>query len=79
MTYLLLQLDDLSTLDVCMVLDQESAYAKFFCSSSHQSSCSHSVDYEERLTERITMRLREELMRQFGSYGIRSAVDPPQN
>jgi len=29
MTYLLLQLDDLSTLDVCVVLDQESAYANF--------------------------------------------------
>ena len=29
MTYLLLQLDYLSTLDVCVVLDQESAYANF--------------------------------------------------
>jgi len=29
LTYLLLQLDGLSTLDVCMVLDQESAYANF--------------------------------------------------
>ena len=29
MTYMLLQLDDLSTLDVCVVLDQESAYVNF--------------------------------------------------
>ena len=33
MTYLLLQLDNLSTLDVCVVLDQESAYANFFVPS----------------------------------------------
>jgi len=59
MTYLLLQLDSLSTLDVCMVLYQKSSF-------------SHSVDYKERLTERVTMKVREELMRQFENYGIRS-------
>jgi len=33
MTHLLLQLDDLSTLDVCVVLDQESTYANFLVPS----------------------------------------------
>jgi len=50
---------------------------QFFSSSSRQSSCSHGVSYEERMTERITMRVREELMRQFEHYDIRSSVDPP--
>ena len=50
---------------------------QFFCSSSHQSSCSHSTDNEEILTERITVSVREELMRQFENYGIRSPMDLP--
>jgi len=50
---------------------------QFFGSSSRQSSCSHGADYEERMMERITRRVREELMRQFEHYGIRSPVDPP--
>ena len=33
MTYLLVQLDDLSTMDVCVVLDQESAYTNFLVPS----------------------------------------------
>ena len=50
---------------------------QLFGSSSRQSLCSCSANYEERLTERITMRVREELMHQFECYGIRSQVDSP--
>jgi len=50
---------------------------QFFGSSSRQSSCSHNADYEEKLMERITMKVREELMRQFVNYDIRSPMDPP--
>jgi len=50
---------------------------QFFGSSSHQSSCSHGADYEDKMMEKITIRVREELMRQFEYYGICSPVDPP--
>ena len=50
---------------------------QFFGSSSRQSSCSHGADYEQRLKEMITAQVREELMRQFEHYGIRSPVDHP--
>ena len=50
---------------------------QFFGSSSRQSICSHSVDYEERLTKRITMKVSEELIRQFENYDIHSPLDPP--
>ena len=50
---------------------------QFFYSSSRQSSCSHGANYEERLTERITIRVKDELMHQFEYYGIRSPMDPP--
>ena len=43
---------------------------QFFGSSSRQSSCS-----KQRLKEMITAQVREELMRQFEQYGIRSPVD----
>ena len=48
---------------------------QFFGSSSRQSSCSHGADYEQRLKEMITVQVREELMRQFEHYCIRSPVD----
>ena len=50
---------------------------QFFGSSSRYSSCNHSANYEERLTKRIIVRVREELMRQFENYGIYLLVDPP--
>jgi len=50
---------------------------QFFGSSSRQSSFSHGPDHEERLTERITMRVRDELMRQLEHYDIHSPVYPP--
>jgi len=50
---------------------------QFYGSSSRQSLCSHGADDEERMKEMITTRVREELMRQFEHYGIRSPVDPP--
>ena len=50
---------------------------QFFGSSSRQSSCSHGVDYEQRMKEIITTQVREELMHQFEHYGIHSLVDPP--
>jgi len=48
---------------------------QFFGSSSRQSSCSHGADYEERMKEIITTKVREELMRQFEHYGICSPMD----
>jgi len=50
---------------------------QFFGSSSRQSSCNHGADYEERMKKMITAQVREELMRQFEHYSIRSPVDPP--
>jgi len=50
---------------------------QFFGSSSRQSSCSHGVDYEQRMKEMIMTQVREELMRQFEHYGIRSPFVPP--
>jgi len=50
---------------------------QFFGSSSRRSSCSHGADYEQRLKEMITAQVREELIRQFEHYGIRSPVDHP--
>jgi len=50
---------------------------QFFGFSSRKSSCSHNADYEERLTERITIKVGEELMCQFENYGIHSLVDSP--
>jgi len=38
---------------------------------------SHDADYEERMIVKITIRVREELMRQFEHYSIRSPVGPP--
>ena len=50
---------------------------QFFGSSARQSSCSHGADYEQRMKEIITTQVREELMRKFEHYGIRSPMDPP--
>ena len=65
MIFLLLQLDDLSTPDVCVLLDQESAFRQFFGGSSSQSSWTHSAEYEEKLTQRLTEQITESVMRQF--------------
>jgi len=52
-----------------------SQHTPIFWFLSHQSSSSHDADYEERMKEMITTRVREELIRQFEHYGIRSPVD----